>query len=119
MRLKGTAFQGCFNTVHGNQDSPADAQYADFLLSYTVVDRAQTHAESLGGLCFRERYRAAYFRVFGRRRGGSRAGRVQPFDFLADGSSDCFENRFRELIKGKDLTVVVEFNNKFYRHGFR
>jgi hypothetical protein len=119
MRLKRTAFQSRFNTAHGNQDSPADAQYADFLLSYAVVDRAHTHAKSLGGLCFRERYRATYFRVFGRRRGGSRAGRVQPFDFLADGSSDCFENRFRELIQGKDLTVIVELNNKIDRHESR
>ena len=104
MGLKRAAFQSHFNTVHGNQDSPADAQHADFLVSYTVVDRPHTHAESLGGLCFRERYRATYFRVFGRRRDGSRPGRMQPIEFLPDGSSDCFENRFRELIQGKDLT---------------
>jgi hypothetical protein len=72
--LKRTGFQGCFNTVHGNQDSAADAQHADFLLSYAVVDRPHTHAETLGGLCFRERYRATYFRILGRRRGGSRPG---------------------------------------------
>jgi hypothetical protein len=44
---------------------------------------------------------------------------MEPLDFLPDGSSDCFENRFRELIQGKDLTVVVDLNNKFYWHAFR
>ena len=117
--LKRTAFENRFNSVHGNQDSPADAQHADFLLSDTVVDRPHTHAKSLGGLCFRKRYRTTYFRVFGRRSGGSRPGRMQPLDFLADGSSDCFENRLRELIQGKDLTLAIDLNNKFDSHGSR
>jgi hypothetical protein len=119
MGLKRAAFQSRFNTVHGNQDSPADAQHADFLVSYAVVNRPHTHAESLGGLCFREGYGAIHFRVFGRRRGGSRPGRMQSLDFLPDGGSDCVENRFRELIQRKDLMVVVELNYKFYRHEFR
>ena len=50
---------------------------------------------------------------------GSRPGRMQPLDFLPHGSPDCFEKRFRELIQGKDLAVVVEFNNKFYRRESR
>jgi hypothetical protein len=52
MRLKRTAFQSRFNTVHGNQDSPADAQHVDFLVSYTVVDRPHTHAESQAACVF-------------------------------------------------------------------
>jgi len=68
MCLKGTAFQGRFNTVHWNQDSPADPQHTDSLLSDAVVDRPHAHAESLGGLCFRERYGVIHFRVFGGRR---------------------------------------------------
>src|SRR5579859_7603295 len=119
MCLKRTAFQSRFNTVHGNQDSPADAQHADFLMSYAVVNRPHTHAKRPGGLCFRERYRTIYFRILGRRRGGSRPGRMQPLDFLPDGSPDCFENRFRELVQGKDLTLAIDLNNKLDSHGSR
>lgn len=44
---------------------------------------------------------------------------MKPLDFLPDSSSDCSEKRFHEFIQGKDLAVVIEFNNKFYRHEFR
>ncbi len=63
MCLKRAAFQSRFDTVHGNQDTAADPQHTDFLLGDAVVDRAHTHAESLGGLCFRDRNGAIYVRV--------------------------------------------------------
>jgi len=114
--FESAVLESGLDTVHRDQNASADAHHTDSFLRDAVVDGTHTHAQGLGSLNFRERYRANWFGLVFLGWTWNRTRRKDPLDFLPNGSLDCLEKGLREFVERKDLTMAIGLKNKFKSH---